>query len=211
MKEWLGTAARLVVGGVWIVAGALKLTDPAESVAAVRAYELLPGSRGADRSATCCRSSRSSSGLLLVARPADPGRRRGLRAAVRRVHHRHRLGVGARHRDRLRLLRRRGREEDAPSSYPWEIARDVALLALSRFLVWLRRTRLALDNLLFPAHPRTRPRARPRDQQEPEDPRCRTRSKRLRAERAAAALREQQRRERRRHAHGRRCASPRSC
>ena len=34
--------ARLVTGGVWIVAGALKLPDPAASVRAVRAYDLLP-------------------------------------------------------------------------------------------------------------------------------------------------------------------------
>ena len=42
MKEWLGLVARLVTGGVWIVAGAIKLPDPAQSVAAVRAYQLLP-------------------------------------------------------------------------------------------------------------------------------------------------------------------------
>jgi uncharacterized membrane protein YphA (DoxX/SURF4 family) len=34
--------ARLLLGGVWIVAGALKLPDPAASVRAVRAYQLLP-------------------------------------------------------------------------------------------------------------------------------------------------------------------------
>ena len=33
---------RLVVGGVWIVAGALKLPEPAQSVSAVRAYQILP-------------------------------------------------------------------------------------------------------------------------------------------------------------------------
>jgi uncharacterized membrane protein YphA (DoxX/SURF4 family) len=40
--RWAGLLARLVVGGVWIVAGWLKLPDPAESVRAVRAYDLLP-------------------------------------------------------------------------------------------------------------------------------------------------------------------------
>ena len=39
---WLGLLARLIVGGVWIVAGWLKLPDPAASVRAVRAYQLLP-------------------------------------------------------------------------------------------------------------------------------------------------------------------------
>ncbi len=44
MKEWIGLVARLVTGGVWLVAGALKLPDPAASVRAVRAYDLLPES-----------------------------------------------------------------------------------------------------------------------------------------------------------------------
>ncbi len=39
---WLGTAVRLVLGGVWVVAGALKLPDPAAAERAVRAYELVP-------------------------------------------------------------------------------------------------------------------------------------------------------------------------
>jgi uncharacterized membrane protein YphA (DoxX/SURF4 family) len=39
---WLATVARLVLGGVFVVAGALKLPDPAAAVRAVRAYRLLP-------------------------------------------------------------------------------------------------------------------------------------------------------------------------
>lgn len=39
---WLATAARLVLGTVWLVAGSLKLGDLAASVRAVRAYQLLP-------------------------------------------------------------------------------------------------------------------------------------------------------------------------
>lgn len=39
---WLTTVARLVLGGVWIVAGSAKVTDLAASVRAVRAYQLLP-------------------------------------------------------------------------------------------------------------------------------------------------------------------------
>jgi uncharacterized membrane protein YphA (DoxX/SURF4 family) len=40
----LATAARLVLGGVFVVAGALKIPDPAAAVRAVRAYRLLPES-----------------------------------------------------------------------------------------------------------------------------------------------------------------------
>jgi uncharacterized membrane protein YphA (DoxX/SURF4 family) len=40
--SWLATAARLLLGGVFVVAGALKIPDPAAAVRAVRAYRLLP-------------------------------------------------------------------------------------------------------------------------------------------------------------------------
>jgi uncharacterized membrane protein YphA (DoxX/SURF4 family) len=39
---WAATAARLLLGVILVVAGALKLPDPAAAVRAVRAYRLLP-------------------------------------------------------------------------------------------------------------------------------------------------------------------------
>src|SRR5829696_1642379 len=42
MMRWAGVAARLVVGGVWLYAGWLKLPHPDASVTAVRGYQLLP-------------------------------------------------------------------------------------------------------------------------------------------------------------------------
>jgi uncharacterized membrane protein YphA (DoxX/SURF4 family) len=39
---WLATAARALLGGVFVVAGLLKVPDPAAAVRAVRAYRLLP-------------------------------------------------------------------------------------------------------------------------------------------------------------------------
>ena len=39
---WVSLAARLVLGGVMLVAGALKVSDPEAATQAVRAYELLP-------------------------------------------------------------------------------------------------------------------------------------------------------------------------
>ena len=41
-RDWVGLAARLLLGGVLLVAGALKVGNPGESVLAVRAYRLLP-------------------------------------------------------------------------------------------------------------------------------------------------------------------------
>ena len=106
-----------------------------------------------------------------------------------------------------------GYDPDAASKYPWEIARDVGLLALSAYLVWQGRTRLALDNLLFPQRSDPDTDADPDLQldpasatttttQESDDmstkPLSNKEKQRLRAERAAAALKEKQRRERRR-------------
>ena len=39
---WISTAARVVLGGVFLIAGVLKAVDPQTSVAAVQAYQLLP-------------------------------------------------------------------------------------------------------------------------------------------------------------------------
>jgi uncharacterized membrane protein YphA (DoxX/SURF4 family) len=41
---WVATGGRLVLGAVFVVAGALKVPDPAAAVRAVRAYQLLPES-----------------------------------------------------------------------------------------------------------------------------------------------------------------------
>ena len=42
LLDLVGLLARLVLGGVLVVAGALKVTSPASSALAVRAYQLLP-------------------------------------------------------------------------------------------------------------------------------------------------------------------------
>jgi uncharacterized membrane protein YphA (DoxX/SURF4 family) len=42
-----------------------------------------------------------------------------------------------------------GYDPDAASAYPWEIARDAALLLCSAYVAWQGRTRLSLDALLF--------------------------------------------------------------
>ena len=41
-RPWAGTAARILLGIVWIVAGSSKVTDLAAAVRSVRAYQLLP-------------------------------------------------------------------------------------------------------------------------------------------------------------------------
>lgn len=149
---WIGLVARLVTGVVWIVAGAIKLPDPASSVRAVRAYDLLP------------EGVVPTVGHLLPAVEIVVGtalvlgvltRGAALASSVLFV-----LFVVA-----ISSVWARGIEIEcgcfggggakagASSSYPWEIARDLGLLLLSVLLVLRPRTRLAVDNLLFPPHP----------------------------------------------------------
>ena len=151
MKEWLGTVARLVAGGVWIWAGLLKLPHPEESVQAVRAYQLLPGDSATTVGhllpvlevvigvclvlGVLTRGAAVISGLLFVAFII------GIVSVWARD-----ISIDC------GCFGGGGYDPDAQSKYPWEIARDVGLLALSAYLVWQGRTRLALDNLLFPKH-----------------------------------------------------------
>ena len=148
MKEWCGLLARLVTGGVWIAAGAVKLPDPAQSVAAVRAYQLLPSSivpivgqllPVIEIVVGAClvvgiltRGAAVVSALLLLAFIV------GIASAWAR-------GITI----DCGCFSGGGFDPDAASAYPWEIARDVALLAASLFVASLPSTRLALDSVLF--------------------------------------------------------------
>jgi uncharacterized membrane protein YphA (DoxX/SURF4 family) len=149
VKEWVGTVARLLTGGVWIWAGLAKLPHPEESVLAVRAYQLLPG----DSAATV--------GHLLPVLEVVVGLCLVL-GLLTRVAAAVSVLLFAAFIIGIASVWARGIEIDcgcfggggadphAASKYPWEIARDLGLLLLSAYLVWQGRTRIALDNLLFP-------------------------------------------------------------
>jgi uncharacterized membrane protein YphA (DoxX/SURF4 family) len=147
--RWFGVLARLVAGGVWLYAGALKLPHPEASVTAVRSYQLLPADT-AETVAHLLPMLEVVVGACLV------------------------LGILVRAAGALSALMQLafivgivsvwsrgiaidcgcfgggGADPDAFGKYPWEIARDVGLLALSLLLVWRPRTPVAVDNLLFP-------------------------------------------------------------
>lgn len=159
MIRWLGVLARLVLGGVWLWAGLAKLPHPDASVSAVRAYQLLPTGLAETVGhvlpmlevvlGACLvlgllvRFSGVLSGLLLVAFIVGIVSvwSRGIEIDCGC------FGSG-------------GANPNASDKYPWEIARDVGLLALSAFLVWRPRTAAAVDGLLFP----------PRQPEEPAEP-----------------------------------------
>ena len=149
MKDWIGLVARLLTGGVWIVAGALKLPHPADSVRAVRAYDLLPEAVVPTVGhllpvvevviglclvlGVLVRGTSVVSALLFVAFII------GISSAWARG-----LSIDC------GCFGGGGTIPDAAEKYPGEIARDVGLLALSVWLVVRPRSRWALDSVLFP-------------------------------------------------------------
>jgi len=146
--SWAGLGARLLVGGVWIVAGIVKLPDPAASVRAVRAYELLPEAV-VPLVGYGLPMLEVAAGLLLVA---------GL--GIRVVAILSTLlfalfvaGIAAAWARGLQIdcgcFGGGGFDADASSEYPWEIARDLGLLTPSAALARWPHTRASLDALLL--------------------------------------------------------------
>jgi uncharacterized membrane protein YphA (DoxX/SURF4 family) len=146
--SWLGTLARLVVGVVWLVAGALKLPDPAESVRAVRAYRLLPeavvptighGLPILEILVGLClvlglltRGAAVVSALLLVAFIV------GISSAWAR-------GLSI----ECGCFGGGGGSANATQAYPWDIARDTGLLLASLYLVVRPSSTWSLDRVLL--------------------------------------------------------------
>ncbi len=137
--------ARLVVGGVLLVAGALKVIDPRSSVAAVRAYEMVPtwlerpigwglpflevGLGLLLVAGLFTRTAAAVSGLLFVV---------FLIAAVAAAERGLSIDCGC--------FGGGGRVAPGQTAYAWEILRDLGLIALCGWLVWQPRSRFALDH-----------------------------------------------------------------
>jgi uncharacterized membrane protein YphA (DoxX/SURF4 family) len=148
VSKWVGLLARLVVGGVWIVAGALKLTDPNASVQAVKAYELLPTSL-VETVGYLLPALELVVGLALVLGVMT----RGAAAISALLFVAFIIGIASVWARGMEIdcgcFGGGGADPDASSSYPWEIARDAGLLILSVFLAWQGSTRWSLDSVLF--------------------------------------------------------------
>ena len=145
---WIGFAARLLVGGVWIVAGLLKLPDPASSVRAVRAYQLLPEAI-VPAVGYALPILEVVVGVLLVV-----GLLVRFSAAVSAVLFlAFIIGIASAWARDLQIdcgcFGGGGYDANATEKYPWEIARDLGLLFASLWLVWRPRSRWALDNRLL--------------------------------------------------------------
>lgn len=153
-RDWVGLVARLALGGVLLVAGGLKLPNLGESVIAVRAYQMLPFELTTPVGYALPVLEVATGALLVL----------GLFTRASAI-------VGS-----LLMLAftiaiasvwARGisidcgcfggggaiSPEEAARAYPWEILRDLALLACGVWLVLWPRTPWAVDGWLFrPVH-----------------------------------------------------------
>jgi protein-disulfide isomerase/uncharacterized membrane protein YphA (DoxX/SURF4 family) len=148
LLPWLGTGARLLLAVVWTWAAVAKMGDPAASVRAVRAYELLPEwlAKGVGYGlpfleiglailliaglATRLAAVLSSALLVVFLVGIISAAARGLQIECGCFGGGGQLGAGQ------------------STAYTGEILRDAGLLVVSLFLVWAYRTRFAVDNLI---------------------------------------------------------------
>jgi uncharacterized membrane protein YphA (DoxX/SURF4 family) len=153
VRQWIGVLARLIVGGTDIVAGVVKFPDPAANVRQVRAYQILPEAvvptvghalptaelliGGALVLGLLTRAFAVIGGLFFVAFII------GISAAWARGLEIN-CGCFAGH----------AVPTNPQRQYAIDIARDVGLVLCCLWLTVWPRTRVALDNLLFPHHER---------------------------------------------------------
>jgi uncharacterized membrane protein YphA (DoxX/SURF4 family) len=146
VKAWIGLLARLLVGGVMLVAGISKFPDPAANVRQVRAFDILPEAvvptveiivGAALVLGLLTRLFAVISGLFFIAFII------GIASAWARGLE---INCGC--------FGSHGVPANPQRQYAIDIARDIGLLIGSAWLAVWPRTRLALDNLLFPHHER---------------------------------------------------------
>ncbi|MEU4158117.1 MauE/DoxX family redox-associated membrane protein [Actinoplanes sp. NPDC026670] len=146
---WIGTAARVVLGVVWLIAGALKVGDLAASARAVHAYQVMSYDTAQVVGAVqpfleialglllliglSTRLTAAISAVLMVVFIAGIASAwaRGLRIDCGCFSDGGALGQGE------------------STAYGIDILRDLAFLALSGLLVWRPRTRFSFDGVLL--------------------------------------------------------------
>jgi uncharacterized membrane protein YphA (DoxX/SURF4 family) len=153
IKLWLGTGVRLILGGVWLAAGVIKVGDLAASGRSVVAYRLLPYD-AATSLGVVLPFVEIALGVLLVLGLAT--RLSAVLSVVLLIAFI--IGIASAWARGLRIdCGCFGSGGDLAANqqptYFSETIRDIALLALAAYLAVRPRTRLSLDTLLLDGGP----------------------------------------------------------
>ena len=153
MKQWIGVAARLIVGLVDLAAGISKFPDPAGNVRQVRAFDLLP-----EAVVPAVGHALPTVEILIGALLVLGLLTRATAVVATLFFVAFIVGIAAAWARGMEIncgcFGSHGVPADPQRQYAIDIARDVALLICSVWLVAWPHTRLALDNVLFPHHER---------------------------------------------------------
>jgi uncharacterized membrane protein YphA (DoxX/SURF4 family) len=153
VKQWIGVAARLIVGLVDLAAGISKFPDPAGNVRQVRAFDLLP-----EAVVPAVGHALPTVEILIGALLVLGVLTRATAVVATLFFVAFIVGIAAAWARGMEIncgcFGSHGVPADPQRQYAIDIARDVALLICSGWLVAWPRTRLALDNVLFPHHER---------------------------------------------------------
>lgn len=153
MRQWIGVAARLIVGLVDLAAGIAKFPDPAGNVRQVRAFDLLP-----EAVVPTVGHALPTVEILIGALLVLGLLTRATAVVATLFFVAFIIGIAAAWARGMEIncgcFGSHGVPADPQRQYAIDIARDVGLLICCLWLVAWPRTRLALDNLLFPNHER---------------------------------------------------------
>ena len=147
---WLSVPARLLVGGVWVTAGLLKLNDIDDSIRSVRNFQILPEALVPTVGRGLPIFEVVLGALLIVGLAIRIG---GTLSALLQLAFI--IGIASAWARGLQIEcgcfgGSGSLVQNASAKYPWEIARDVGLLILSVMLAVWPRSKLALDDVLLP-------------------------------------------------------------
>jgi len=153
VKHWIGVLARLIVGVVDVWAGVVKFPDPAANVRQVRAFQILP-----EAVVPTVGHALPTVEILIGAMLILGLLTRTFAVLAGIFFVAFIIGIASAWARGLEIncgcFGSHGVPADPHRQYAVDIARDLGLVICAVWLVVWPRTRLALDNLLFPHHER---------------------------------------------------------
>ena len=147
ITSWIGLAARLILGGVLLVAGALKIGTPLASARAVQAYQIFPFDVAAVIGYALPVVEVAVGGLILLGLFTRISAAVGTLIMVAFI-----IGIASAWARGLSIdcgcFGGGGLVDPSETRYGFDIARDIGLALCGAWLVWRPRTALSLDTRL---------------------------------------------------------------